>query len=360
MEKKSEYSVHLVNSNASSWNKLIQKIPSDTYHYSEYLSLCSQNSDKVQVVMVKHDDDYILGIPLIISQLPYGFEGFDACSPYGYASPIGDQLTEKQLKLAIKAVFDFFKQRKIISLFIRFHPLLNSNELMSAFSFFGKVNNRGDVVYIDLFDDKDAICSQVRPRFRTDINKLKRNGWRFCVDDWSYINDFFDIYNMTMRRNEAQNFYYFSLKYFEGLRDKVGEKVKLHMVLDPDGHSAAGGIFLDNGNIVQYHLGGTNDKYLKFSPSKLLFHEAILWHKMQKAQYFIFGGGYGCLFDGLFNFKSGFSKKTLSYYTGSLVIDAQCYDKISAFHYTHNAMGVAELNKFFPAYRDVSNSNPSL
>ena len=54
----------------------------------------------------------------------------------------------------------------------------------------------------------------------------------------------------------------------------------------------AAAIFLFCNNYLHYHLGCSDQKYLKMAPNHLLFHESALWGKRKGFTKLHLGGGY--------------------------------------------------------------------
>src|SRR5690606_28972886 len=90
----------------------------------------------------------------------------------------------------------------------------------------------------------------------------------------------------------------------------------------------AGAMFIKKNNIVQYHLGGSNEKYLHLNPIKLLIDEARIIATHEKYSYFNLGGGKGAKEDSLFQFKSGFSKDFRPFSVWKYIVDHEVYKNL--------------------------------
>ncbi len=137
-----------------------------------------------------------------------------------------------------------------------------------------------------------------------------------------------EVYRATMRRVGAKEFYLFSDNYFEDLKGVLEDKLDLWTVLSPDGEFAAGGVFTVTNGIVEYHLGGTAEKYLSTAPSKLMFSDVRNWGKEAGNRVFHLGGGLGGKTDSLFQFKAGFSQDYADFFTFRMVLDQPKYDRL--------------------------------
>jgi hypothetical protein len=351
--KNMQWSAKLVDPEDAEWIELVDRVTTDVYHTPEYLRLCAiEEEGDIKVILFKRNGS-VVGLPLFISNLGNGDNGKDAASPYGYPGVVGDLVDVEDWKSVFSEMMVYFSELGFVSVFLRFHPLLTSGELIEAISDYGEVICHGETVYQNIDVDKEVLWSETRPRIRTEINKLRNNGWAYVPDDWTYIESFCENYNMTMRRVNASEKYYFSARYYDFLKEmQKNGSVSLHTVIDRTGAPATSGLFFRRGGIVQYHLGGTHDLYIKDAPAKLLFHEVRLWYRRKHAKIIHYGGGLGGQNDSLFQFKSGFSKKRAKFFTAQFIIDKNKYGKLVEIRIQSlKAKGEKLKTNYFPEYR---------
>lgn len=340
--------------NDVSWLDLLCQTSYDTYHLPGYLQACTENEGgDIKVVIIRHDG-MTLGVPLLIRSLPFGEKGFDACSPYGYPCAIASKGSEGDWDVLWKMFCQYLRGINVLSIFLRFNPLLTSGECLNAAKMIGNVVSEGETVYVDLQQNEEFLWLQTREPFRRAIKKLINSGWKFVADDWTFLQSFIEMYNSTMQRNGASNFYFFPDNYFTSLRDLLGKNISLHSVLDPDGNHVSAGLYLSNGKIVQYHLGGTHSDYLNMAPSKLLYHGSCRWYKNKGAHTLHFGGGLGGKQDGLFTFKAGFSKNRAMYHTCRIILDKHQYERLTAKNLGMSKGTITTSSSYFPLYRAAS------
>lgn len=333
------------------WLALLDRTASDVYHQPGYLRACAEAEEGLLRVALVEAAGATMGVPLLLRPLPGGEGGFDASSPYGYPSPLATAGSSEQWRALWLALRRLLAEQGVISAFFRLHPLLSDQASRDGAAGIGTLVEHGACVHLDLDQPEEALWAETRQRFRSNINALRREGWRFVADDWSHFPAFLEIYEATMQRAEASSFYLFSPSYYRALREGLGEAALLHSVLDPDGRPATAAIFLRHGGIVQYHLGGTAAKSLASAPAKLLFHEASLWHRRQGARILHLGGGFGGQADSLFRFKSGFSKRSSPFFTLRLVIEPGRYDALTRAWQRRAQALPPGPEGFFPAYR---------
>lgn len=334
------------------WRTLVDTCASDVYHLPGYLDACATVEEGQPVVALVDLPEAQVGVPLFLRPLPDGQGRRDASTPYGYPCPIGTARSEAQWTAAWRALAGLLRDEGVIAAFFRLHPLLTEAACRDGATAAGAVIvGHGETIHLRLDQDEAALWSETRPRFRSNINKLAREGWTFVADDWSLLPAFEDIYAATMRRADAAPFYFFPPVYFATLRDRLGPVATLHTVLDPDGVPAASAIFTRQGPLVQYHLGGTSDAHAAIAPAKLLFHEARLWFRARGATRLHLGGGLGGREDSLYRFKSGFSKRTTGFHTCRLICDGDRYaDQLAAWE-GRCGVPAPPIDGFFPPYR---------
>ena len=234
-------------------------------------------------------------------------------------------------------------EERVISLFIRLHPLHNYPE--PTLTEFGQVVEHGPTVWIDLGVTEEELWSQTRSRVRTYINRMHREGYAFEVDsEWRGLDEFARLYTQTMKRVGAEAGYFFDRQYFEDLRDNLGEHAHLAVVRAGE-EIACAGIFSEVSGLVEYHLGGTEDVHRKLGPTRLLFHHMARWAKERGNHTLHLGGGVGAAEDSLFHFKAGFSPHRATFRSWRVACDSEALAAASA------AAGLVEADGFFPPYR---------
>jgi hypothetical protein len=284
--------------------------------------------------------------PLLLREIR-GTPHKDVSSPYGYAAPIWSTLADDDFVDAASAAFvEALQAEGAVSAFIRLHPLLPAN--LEVLARYGDVVHGGDTVYIDLSLDELEHWRQTRENHRRGIRRLERSGFTVRVDDdGTRFADFLDVYRQTMARVGATPFYYFSAAYFAALEARLGQEVHL-LLVEAAGEVTAAALFFEHSGIVQYHLGGTRDRFLEAAPMKLLFHFARAWFKERGARVLHLGGGLGGKADALLHFKAGFSPLRARFHTWRIVAMRTAYDAL--VDDWRRATGEAATT-YFPAYR---------
>lgn len=322
------------------------------YHLPEYAALAGRQEQGEPAAFLAEEGEACFFVPLILRPLPAHLApaapGWrDATCPYGYPGPLASGESEEFLARAALAFRDTLAEHRVVSAFIRFHPLLSPSPEPLAQA--GPVVQHGETVSMDLTLSDEERWRQIRPSHRHGIRQCQRLGHRVVIDDWELYGAFQSVYRETMVRVNAATYYFFDQAYFEDLRIALGSRLHLAAVL-VEGEVAAAGLFTTVDGIVQSHLVGTRNEYLPLAPAKLLFYEVGQWARDQGNRLLHLGGGVGSRADGLFRFKAGFSSLRHPFHTWRIVADEAQYAVLARIG---GGLG-ALTDAYFPAYRTPS------
>ncbi|MDJ0734693.1 MAG: peptidoglycan bridge formation glycyltransferase FemA/FemB family protein [Nostocaceae cyanobacterium] len=352
--------IELIQSTNFLWFDTLKKLRYDIYQLPDYVEIeANRTNCRAEAIIISNDED-ILFIPYLLRScndlLLEAEELFDVVSPYGYPGFLLSQTaTENSLfvKMAIEQFKLTLKNRKVCSAFLRMHPILNPNleQLLDP----GDYQIRGETVSINLELSEAELWSQTRNDHRTGIHRCQKLGMvAKMVPLQQHIPDFIQIYNQTMERVQAKELYYFNDDYFFKLSQMVDN---IHLcIVEFENEIAAAGLFTESCNIVQFHLSGTKNKYLKQAPSKLMLHYVRHWAKKRGNKVFNLGGGVGSSKDKLYQFKAGFSQITYPFMTVSLIINPEKYKHLVELRAQYLNTNFQQLfnSQFFPAYRSLA------
>ena len=178
----------------------------------------------------------------------------------------------------------------------------------------GQVVRQGTTVSIpiDTASTVDEFAEMMSTSHRYDVRRLRRAGVVVEEDvQFSMLTEFIAAYHQTMRRNQASQWYFFDVRYFESLRAAMGDRLRLFVARSASGEFMSSALAFICGDIMQYHLAGTPDQFRRDSASKLILAELAAWGAQRGFQHLHLGGGLGASEeDGLFRFKLGFSSRT--------------------------------------------------
>ena len=244
-------------------------------------------------------------------------------TPYGYGGPLSDGvITEKSQKKFLDELTDYCKKNNVISQFIRFHPLLKNYELLSNVI---ETRYLRDTIYIDT-SSLELILTNMDSKNRNMVRKAKKNGIEIIKTGIEDFENFIPMYNETMKKNNANSYYFFSEKYFESLLRMRQNAIIFYALYN--GEIISGAIMYYNDRYMHYHLSGSYIKYRELAPNNLLLYEAARWASLKGIKQFHLGGGIEAN-DSLFGFKKQFNKNgKLAFVVGRTIFNYDLYDDL--------------------------------
>lgn len=273
---------------------------------------------------------------------------YDIVTPYGYGGPLIESVADGSSREMLVSSFeqsfsDYCIKNRIVSEFVRFHPLVNNAE---DFSSIYNAQCLRHTLGTDLTLD-DPVAEEFSKGCRKNIRRAINKGisWRVTPQP-ECIEVFKEIYYSTMDRNHASEYYYFDDTYFAHCLDWFRTNLLLVEAIFEEKTIAAGVYFIYD-NTLHIHLSGTLSEYLHLSPAYVLRYAATLWGKENGYKCIHHGGGRSnAPDDNLFLFKKQFAQKTeFPFFVGRKIWNQSVYDKLIALS------GKDPNTEFFPAYR---------
>ena len=314
----------------------------DIYFREEYVRLYETDTEKAVCCMV-NDGEQMMLFPFLSRTFDYqGQTLHDFETAYGYGGPIWHLANEKFKAAALQLMVDELKRQNYLAGFVRFHPLLANYEGFSE----GRIIEDRKTVAVDLsLEESEIWMQEIHTKNRNVIKKGEKEGLTFVVDnDYRYLPEFIRLYDATMDKLDAADFYYFKQQYYEEFVKTIPNSF-LGVVLCVD-RVVSAAIFMYEGGYGHYHLSGSDVTALKLSPNNFMLWNAALELKRRGVKVLHLGGGTtSAEDDSLFCFKSRFSKHTYQFCLGKLIFNEQLYQNIcsdweamnpdKAEHYKH-------------------------
>lgn len=348
----------LLEPNDPRWSQMLATAPHEFYHLPGYVVLEAERQEGIPRALWVEDNGRQWLLPLVIrplNPLPGREEEdlgwYDAVSPYGYPHPLvraGEAGEESFLREALSAARAQLAAGKVLAVFVRCSPL---QALAPVYGQFGTVVEHGPCFWLDLSESPEALQSQLRSRYRSYLNALRRDGVEAAFIPFAEgMDTFLRLYYRTMDRVGAARWYYFGRDYFERLATLLGETLQL-CVVRRQGQVLAAGLFATSGGIVQYLFSGVDERLRQPHATKLMMVFVRDQARAAGHRVLHLGGGVGGAEDALSQFKRGFTRHASPFRTWRLVVDAERYQtRVRAWE---QAAGVPAdaLTGYFPAYR---------
>lgn len=273
---------------------------------------------------------------------------YDSVTPYGYGGVLfeGDASVENR-NTFWKAYVAKMKEENIIDNFVRYHPVLKNAVPMKDLS---NVIDLGKTIAFDLASP-EVIWENIISKNRNMIRKAEKNGIEARHGkDLELFKDFRRIYNATMDKDNAEEYYYFSEPFYESIHNDLQDNYEMFYAVLND-EIIAMSIMLYGNKQMHYHLSGSMIEYRNLAPSNLLLYKAALWGCEQGFKTFHLGGGVGSGEDNLYKFKAAFNRNSdYQFSIGKVIFDQGKYDELVALRAKQD-LSFNPDSKFFPLYR---------
>ena len=340
--------VQLLDHEDARWPALLARVRHDIDHLPGYLAASDRRKGTTSLLAHVSDGDHVLAVPLRFIELPGGMR--DAASAELRAAPLFTEGTSAAWRsAAIRALLDHLRDSGTVSLFLRFHPLLEGYR--SDFAPYGAIVEHGPTYDIPLDHPLEEIRANMRRSHRQSIRKFRASEFRFerepACDD---LPAFHELYELSMQRVHARDEYHFSLDYFEDVVVALGDHVAL-WVLRSGEQIVAAHLVTDCGGIVQGLYAGVHSDFHARVPQVGLYDQELEWAQATgHRDYFIGGAGTASLHQ----FKAGITKVRPAEYSARIVVDHTEFGRRCDEWQQQTGLMVGRADEFFPPYRDES------
>ena len=347
-------SLQIISINNNNWDNIVKSFENhDVYYLSGYVKAFQLHGDgepllfyfdngntKAINVTMKRDISKDIRFNGKIEENKY----FDLITPYGY----GGFLIEGNDYKSIKTEYTkWCTDNNIVSEFVRFHPLLN-NHIYSSDIY--ETSLSGYTICMDI-TDKDKILYNITSKNRNMIKKAQKSNLSVFYGQNEYLADeFIQIYNSVMDKNNAGGYYYFEKSFYESILNDLKDNFLFFYVQSAD-EIIAMSVIIFRGDKIHYHLSGAKKQYQHLASMNLLLYEAAVWGAENGYKEFHLGGGRGAKQDSLYTFKKSFNKQDndKEFYTGKAIFNKDIYNSLVNIR-EHDPDFNTDTN-YFPKYR---------
>lgn len=335
------------------WNSYLEFFPEpyrDTYFREEYVKLYENDVDEAVCIVCTDGSNHLI-FPFLRRSFEFNFQLYnDFETAYGYGGPIANTNDEAFIVNALKAFYEYCKKERYVAGFVRFHPLLNNSTYYDTIA---RVLLDRETVAIDLSLTEEEIWMQeIKSKNRNTIKKAISNNLRFVEDfEFRYLDNFIDLYNRTMNKLGADEFFIFDRSYYENWIKNIKNSFLGVVLYEEKVVSAA--IFFYSKDFGHYHLSGSDVEYLNLSPNNFMLWEAARSLKKLGVKKFHLGGGSNSdPNNSLLDFKSRFSKNRIEFKIGKTVFDNEIYSAVcTEWENNTNAEKAVQLKNHLLKYK---------
>lgn len=248
-------------------------------------------------------------------------EYFDISSIYGYSGPLCNDMSI--LEEAWSAFDDWSQEQRVIVEFTRYSLFAQTSK--NAHPGTEILDNRPSAVtYLD-----GALLQSLGKKTRNMIRKAEKSGLTAKeLDPKTSIDSFRVLYDETMERNKATEFFAYDDAYYDTLLSMHKDEMRLFGVFDGQKMVAAA-ISLSHGDGALYHLGASLRKYSNFGAGNLALFSMSTALKETGVKFITVGGGRTTdLNDPLFRFKKSNASHVETFQIGKRIVNQKGYKEV--------------------------------
>ena len=217
-------SIYTIEQNAQ-WDSIVRGFSNyDVYYLSGYVKAFQIHGDG-DPQLLYYEADGLKAIYVYMKRKT-SIEGyFDSVTPYGYGGVLfeGDT-SEQNLKVFWEAYVEKMREEGIVDNFVRYHPVLANAVPMKQIS---TVIDLGKTIAFDL-ESPEVIWENIISKNRNMIRKAEKNG--ITIEHgkgMDLLDQFTSIYNATMDKDNAEEYYYFKRPFYESIDSDLKDNYEM-------------------------------------------------------------------------------------------------------------------------------------
>ena len=336
------------------WDKIVRSFNDyDVYWLSGYVKAFEIHGDGKPLLFF-YEDDESRGINVVmlrdiandsrfVEKIPQKTY-WDISTPYGYGGWIIEGKIKEELFIEYtRKCIEF----GIICEFVRFHPMLENVKFCKNEY---RVVELGNTVALDL-ESPETIWANITSKNRNMIRKAQKNNVKiYNARNPQIYSIFKKIYNETMDKDNADEFYYFTDEFYKSILEDLPQNAQVFYALYEEKIIAASIMLASNGK-MNYHLSGSMREYSHLAPTNLLLYEAAIWGYTNGYKTLYLGGGVGSEEDSLYKFKKSFYRKddVKKFFIGKKIFDEEKYKILCELVDKNDINNL--YDGYFPKYR---------
>jgi serine/alanine adding enzyme len=328
----------LVEVEPSAWDDLLARLGcADVYYLRDYVEGARLLEAGSPTFLHLEGGGGDVVFPFLVREAPGGV--CDAITPYGYGGPVATGAKPPVTRFW-KLYESWCRAKGVLTTVIRFHSLFANQRYAGPGV---KLERHADTTGWRL--DLPDLFAGMDGSHRTSCRKALKHGVTVRISPVPEgLSEFRALYEETMRRLNAGDFYLFPQAYWDSLAGPLREKLVLADALE-DGEVIASALCLATRPWLHYHLSAASERGRTIGAANLVLYRTAKWARAQGYERFHLGGGAGGRDDSLAAFKRRFDPGGgLEWWVGKAVHDADAYRELTGRESD-------DLSGFFPAYR---------
>lgn len=214
----------------------------EIYDKWQYVSAFYKNGDGIPyMAYLKGKDGYIYNVFLKrninedekFKNIDLQEQLYDIITPYGYGGvKIKGKISEEEKNEFFKQFENYCIENNIVSEFIRLNPLEDNYKNYEGQDYL--IEKISNTIYIDL-ESEEKIWNDLKGSCRNKIRKAINNNLyvKSGFND-EMFSEFQNIYNETMNRDNADNYYFFKEDFFIDIKENLKDSAIIYTVYKED------------------------------------------------------------------------------------------------------------------------------
>lgn len=297
----------------------------DIYYKKEYISLYLKPNE--EIFEFRYEDGsnvfYNVAIKRVIDKIgniDLDTIYYDLETVYGYGGIYCNTDDKGFIQKALNLYQEQCEKENVVSEFTRFHPFNNTHALLD--DYFDFIADDRDTVYVDTSISKDDRWKSYSSNTR---NVLRRCYKDLVLRKTTDIDSFIRLYEATMKKNDAEEFYFFDKEYFKNLL--LFNNVELYEVLYKE-RVISSSFFMFSEDFGHYHLSANDYEYRKHNANYFILDSIFdISHEKGNKVFHLGGGRTNEKDDQLLKFKQKFSPLTKPFYIAGKTYNKEIYDR---------------------------------
>ncbi len=314
------------------WRALLKPFgdvdPSYLPEYHQAYSLRIKNSSPLLWHYEKASEHFIypfLLTPVVVGEAKTGY--CDISGIYGYTGPLSTTTDAAFLASAWQEFDRFASEKNIIAEFVRFSPFNNTERFAHPHT---QVDANRSLAVSHLPEGEEALLQKLGSKTRNMLRKAEREGLTSReLELPQHLGAFRQLYDETMGRNRAPEFFWYDDAYWEKLLMLGKDGLRLFGVYAGE-KLVATSMAVVSGKAGLYHLGASLPDYAKQGAGNLsLFEMSRCLIKSGVAFINMTGGRTQAADDPLLLFKKSNATGLATFYIGKRVVNHAAYQEVS-------------------------------
>ena len=322
------YTLTTSDSDYKIWEQLLETIPDeekDIHLDPDHAKIYEQvYKDKVYCHALVAYNQICMQVTAIRKINSTGY--IDAASIYCYGGPAWSYTVKFEF---IKEFADlrtqWMKEKGIISEVAVIKPVKGDERINTLVQIWG-AEKKKQVSIVDLRKSYVELWASIDEKQRKSISNLKKKGVKIeIMNSPNDYKEFNKMYQKTMVRVGASNFWKFPDNYFEECKNYLGEKNITLLGARYKDKICGYALFIHKYRTVYYHFSCSDQEEYEINPTNLILFESIYWSKQNGFESLHLGGGTTNGQDKLYRFKLSMAGEAHDIYWYKSILDNKKY-----------------------------------